>query len=478
MGYKHKRKSIPKKPTSSIDDSQYESESESESSDISFHSDMTIETLVKHGHKAQNKINHQKKASSEDHMKLVDKMNLQSGKSHSKKQTLLHSLDKATIVAIHISAGNFTYMNLLWLRHSEQLVGLAFDVNYDPSKCFNTLAGKLQGHLQELQQEIPSQFHNEFKNIYVLERGSYCCHYKFKEQMQTQHSTGISRIRRTAGASVFDCKLSELSNPEARTKFKEDIGFVEEADSTIYAALVRGPTAVNRKASTSVKSTLEDTWGLKSTGITPGTITTHAIFVRYTLSVDVQLQPVGSLTNIHYQDDFEYYLKYLHKGLEKNDRHIIAIFQTWNDFFYPNAEDATIRAMASVLDQENMEALDEIGKDSGVEASQPSNHGCSKTDRVAMSHNNSDNSSSSSSSSDSDSDPDAGGHTTNGPTTRSYAKDTKNRSVGSNEQSHKSKVNGCDTGNKKKYKKRRVVKDKENHKLEETGNRKKCKKHN
>ncbi|KIJ23335.1 hypothetical protein M422DRAFT_90756, partial [Sphaerobolus stellatus SS14] len=205
----------------------------------------------------------------------------------------------------------FTYMNMMWLRHPEQLTDLSLAADYDPMKRFDSLDGKLQGQLRELQQAVPSKFHEEFTNILFWK--------EFKSQMQQQRSNGITRIRHTVGASIFDCKPSELDTATARMKFKEDIGFIEEADGTtryksLCLILYKDYEGHHEKRKIFLNPSLFQ--------------------ARYTLSVDMQLQPVGSSTNIHYQDDFEYYLKYLHKGVQTEDRHIMAIFRTWNEHFY------------------------------------------------------------------------------------------------------------------------------------------------
>ncbi|KIJ30420.1 hypothetical protein M422DRAFT_268075 [Sphaerobolus stellatus SS14] len=280
-------------------------------------------------------------------MKLADKTNKETHMQ--KRRKLSHSLEDAMIEAIHLSVGKFTYMNMMWLRHPEQLTDLSLAADYDPMKCFNSLDGKLQGQLRELQQAVTSKFHEVFTNILFWK--------EFKIQMQQQHSNSITRIRHTVGASIFDCKPSELDTATARMKFKEDIRFIEEADGTtrykslcpilykdyeghhekrkiffncslfqIYTALVRGSIAVTRKTDASGRPTLEDIWGLKSKGITPGAIAACAIYVQNT----------------------------------------------------------TVRAMAPVVDQENTDALDEIGVDSGAEDSETSMNGSQKPDRVEM----------------------------------------------------------------------------------------------
>ncbi|KIJ39544.1 hypothetical protein M422DRAFT_77889, partial [Sphaerobolus stellatus SS14] len=208
----------------------------------------------------------------------------------------------------------FTYMNMLWLRHPEQLADLSLDMNYDPMRRYDSVDAKLQGQLQDLRDIIPRKFHKEFEN-----------HIFWKEVrigMQQQRSNGISQIRLYAGPAIFDCKASDLATVTGRMRFKEEIGFVEEADGTTrYKALC--PILYKEYEGRHDKTKI---------------FLNPALFqAQHVLSADNQLQPIGASTNIPYQDDMEYYLKYLNKGLLTEDRHVLAIFQAWNDHFYPNS---------------------------------------------------------------------------------------------------------------------------------------------
>ncbi|KIJ30677.1 hypothetical protein M422DRAFT_267723 [Sphaerobolus stellatus SS14] len=194
-------------------------------------------------------------------------------------------------------------MNMLWLRHPEQLTDLSLDINYDPMRHYDSVDVKLQGQLRDLRDIIPGKFHKEFENHMFWK--------EFKKQMQQQRSNGISRIRLYAGPAIFDCKASDLATVTRRMRFKEEIGFVEEADGTtrykalcpiiykeyegrhdktkiflnpalfqVYTALVRGSAAVKGKGETVGRPPLDDTWGLKSTGITPGAIAVSTIYTH------------------------------------------------------------------------------------------------------------------------------------------------------------------------------------------------------
>ncbi|KIJ23857.1 hypothetical protein M422DRAFT_275490 [Sphaerobolus stellatus SS14] len=70
---KHKKKHVQEES----DADSHSSSTESDSLTISFHPDMSPETLLKQGRKAQNKINEQKQSKAHDQKKLADKTNSQ-----------------------------------------------------------------------------------------------------------------------------------------------------------------------------------------------------------------------------------------------------------------------------------------------------------------------------------------------------------------------------------------------------------------
>ncbi|KIJ48365.1 hypothetical protein M422DRAFT_247696 [Sphaerobolus stellatus SS14] len=241
---------------------------------------MSVETLIKLGRKAQNKINLQKQGKAYYQKKLANKTNSQAQKSSfGKKQSLGNSdnLNESTQEAIHLAAD------------------LLLDKDYDPMRHYNSVDAKLQGQPQDLRNIIPGKFHKEFENHMFWK--------EFKKPMQQQCSNGISRIRLYAGLSIFDCKALDLATVTGRMRFKEEIGFIEEADGTtrfkalclipykeyegqhdktkiflnpalfkVYTTLVHGLAAVKGKGKMVGRPPLDDTWGLKLTGITPGAI--------------------------------------------------------------------------------------------------------------------------------------------------------------------------------------------------------------
>jgi hypothetical protein len=56
---------------------------------------------------------------------------------------------------------------------------------------------------------------------------------QFKEGTQSQRSNTSTRVRKGAGAAIFDCGPADLLSPETRLeKFRDQIGWVEGDDET------------------------------------------------------------------------------------------------------------------------------------------------------------------------------------------------------------------------------------------------------
>ncbi|KIJ48772.1 hypothetical protein M422DRAFT_161927, partial [Sphaerobolus stellatus SS14] len=254
----------------------------------------------------------------------------------------------------------FTYMNMLWLRSPDEIFCLNVDPDYNPANRFKSLDEQQQGILFELREEIPAKWHGDMED-YMLIR-------TFIDQMNVQRSNGSTRIRR-AGPLIFNCSNQTFQNVDSRTAtFRELIGFKLGEDgvgsySTLapilfkdyegsfdkwkifrntilmkaYSALMRGIRSIEDPSEGDVTThnshqTVESKWGVRR--ITPGAIAMATVYARFTASEDMTFQPVGSETKIDYQSDFEYYLKYLHKGLQSKSPSVIDIFTTWNKEFY------------------------------------------------------------------------------------------------------------------------------------------------
>ncbi|KIJ42289.1 hypothetical protein M422DRAFT_254694 [Sphaerobolus stellatus SS14] len=273
-------------------------------------------------------------------------------RSQLKPQHIADATQRSRIVQ---AAHKFTYMNMLWLRDSEEVFGLQVDPDYIPANRFKSMEEKCQGILAELREEIPAKWHDEISNVMVI--------HTFNEEMTQMRSNGSHRVREV-GPFIFNCSNNLFYDDEQRTtKFKEDIGFVvnEEGDKwkmfrnpalmKTYSALVRGvksiqglsPDEITKPAA---KSTVETKWRVRS--ITPVAIAMAAVYTRFAASNDRSFQAVGSQTGIGYQEDYEYYLKYLYEGLRLEVPSVQDIFEVWNDIFYPKRSEAPKTISGSV----------------------------------------------------------------------------------------------------------------------------------
>lgn len=96
-------------------------------------------------------------------------------------------------------------------------------------------------------------------------------------------------------------------------------------------------------------------------------------------SADKSLLSHGSKTGISYQEDYEYYFKYLHKGLYNKKSYVLDIFKVWNEVFYPGVTDTASPSttIPTKPDDENLEALladlsaQEDADEEDVEAQEP-----------------------------------------------------------------------------------------------------------
>jgi hypothetical protein len=75
---------------------------------------------------------------------------------------------------------------------------------------------------------------------------------------------------------------------------------------------------------------------------------------------------VGPTTQIEYQSNFEYYLKYLCEGLRTKSPPVVKLFEEWNSTFYPNVSVISKQIPHGTID----EGLDDLIQDLYDEAEQ------------------------------------------------------------------------------------------------------------
>ncbi|KIJ31649.1 hypothetical protein M422DRAFT_266679 [Sphaerobolus stellatus SS14] len=259
----------------------------------------------------------------------------------------------------------FTYMSLLWLHQPLETFQLPLDEEYDPLDRFESEEGWLQGQLRDLLEAIPAKFHEDMDDERFVNT--------FTHGMHTQRSNASTRVRRQTGAAIFGCTDEEFTNRGGTFKkmigwrwtpadnnaepgsyvaftpilFKDYTGrfdkwkvFRNPILMRTYAALVLGPSSVKdakgdeifvRKES---HYNIESLWGIRS--ITPAAIAASAVLARFSASNDQAFQPIGAVTKIDYQSDFEFYFKYLSEGVRAKKPSVVKIIENWNEVFYSN----------------------------------------------------------------------------------------------------------------------------------------------
>ncbi|KAJ7076257.1 hypothetical protein B0H15DRAFT_805705 [Mycena belliarum] len=198
----------------------------------------------------------------------------------------------------------------------------------------------------------------------------------------SQRSNTGTRLRKIAGAAIFDCSPTDLLVSDVRLeKFREQIGwYVEEGASgayssldvpilhkdwsgeydiktcflnrclmRLYVALIRGPTAAAAMAQADkqdMNSTIavhvansdnmEQIFRIDHTE--PGAIAGVAVLAIWALSADNFLRDHGDRTNIDYETLFNDYLEILIVGLRDGNRSILNVFNEWDRAIFPMSE--------------------------------------------------------------------------------------------------------------------------------------------
>ncbi|KAJ6495001.1 hypothetical protein DFH09DRAFT_1103839 [Mycena vulgaris] len=252
----------------------------------------------------------------------------------------------------------------LWLRDKKQAFTTVVDEQYNPLERFDTDAGKMQVQLVELREVLPQALRSKMAE---MEKNGLAD--EFRAGMCDQRSNISHRVRRTAGPAIFDCSDEDLMSSASRMKdelrrqigwttdkkydpwvveilhkdfrgeFDIDTIFLNPKLHLVFAALIRGPSAVPLlkagKPPIVHAETNDQIWGLQHT--TPGAIATSAIAAsaRFGLSADDSLRENGTVTGINWAADHELYVKYLTTGLEKRKASVFNIFRVWDDIFFP-----------------------------------------------------------------------------------------------------------------------------------------------
>ncbi|KIJ38362.1 hypothetical protein M422DRAFT_259019 [Sphaerobolus stellatus SS14] len=252
--------------------------------------------------------------------------------------------DKQRHTQVKDIAHKFTYMSILWLHQPSETFQLSLDEEYDPLSHFISEDGFLQGQLWLLLEVIPGDLHEEMNDDIFINT--------FTAAMHQQRSNASTRVRPDSGTAIFRCTDEEFAN--RADNFKDLIGWSSKDDGykvlapilfkdynkkmdkwkifrnpilmCTYATLMLGPSSIKKAKGNSIyvhhslHSSLEPLWGIRA--VTPAAIATSAILACFSASADHSFQPIGQITQIHYQNDFKYYLKYLCEGLPEFPKQI------------------------------------------------------------------------------------------------------------------------------------------------------------
>ncbi|KAJ7076599.1 hypothetical protein C8R43DRAFT_832641, partial [Mycena crocata] len=234
----------------------------------------------------------------------------------------------------------------LWLK--DDTLDAPLDEDYDAKKRFD--GAQIQGQLRDILDILPDHFRQKRSNT-------------------------SSRIRRTAGTSIYDCSAADLLSPTARRKFRKEIGWYRNSDGKgayasldvpilhkdgsavydihtcflgpalmrLYAALIRGPSGASAmlkiddtELSIPRTDNMEHIHRIDHTEA--GAIAACGVLVRETyipMKMDAHEWSAGHLGQIRLFDE---YLDILTTGLCNKTPSILNVFEEWDRVMFPNAQ--------------------------------------------------------------------------------------------------------------------------------------------
>ncbi|KAK7013413.1 hypothetical protein R3P38DRAFT_3575753 [Favolaschia claudopus] len=272
----------------------------------------------------------------------------------------------------------------LWVHGMHGIFDVEIDDAYDEGKRFENTANKIQGQIRDIEGLLPAAYRSEEKR----NLGNAWVARTFIGGLRAQLGNTSTRVRKAAGAAIFNCSADDLLLPHDRTEnYRDAIGwrvekgnglysaldvpilhmgwnkkydiqtcFLNPALMRLYVAVIRGPSAVTAMLKQSKKKNKEapdaqlpeptisipngDNMERKHSihHTKPGAIAGAAVLAIWALSGDTSLRSRGDSTGINYEDRFDMYLEILLSGLRTKSKSILNVFREWDRIVFPDAE--------------------------------------------------------------------------------------------------------------------------------------------
>ncbi|KAJ7119999.1 hypothetical protein C8R46DRAFT_1019898 [Mycena filopes] len=287
----------------------------------------------------------------------------------------------------------------LWVRGNAHIFDVALDSEYDEKKRFENDATKRQGQLHDIEQVLPEEYRGKKRGSTKTWLGRL-----FMAGVTSQRSNTSTRLRKVAGAAIFDCSCTDLLDPDTRLdKFKDLIGWLVEEETSgsysslevpilhdrwagdydlhtcflnpalmrLFVALIRGPSAATilltlqkKNGTDAVSATVPRSDNLEAilniTHTEPGAIAGSAVLAIWALSADIDLKARGDRTHIDYEARFDEYLEILTTGLSQKSASILNIFKEGDRVVFPASDSGYARDGAENQGTGNKKAMEAL----------------------------------------------------------------------------------------------------------------------
>nr|GAT48642.1 predicted protein [Mycena chlorophos] len=295
---------------------------------------------------------------------------------------------------------HFGYAHLVFLPGEDDCFTTNETNDYNDLDRYKTRESRIQGAIRDLKVFIPADYHaaaewSGWVRDDVRRSFSALSHshqLQFRRGLHDQQSVFANRLR--AHASWFGVDDKDWITSAGREKLADKLGrkpkpgspgeffydtfdvpllhkdydgsrdldkiFLSDEIFVVHAGLTKGISGANEirtgKPAPRNVTTVHKLWGLKKT--TPGMVAAAAIFVRHLTSSrcyltpvrlrwahsrDETFAPVGDVTGIEWEEDFNAYLAFFKKGLDEKTECVLNIFRVWDGKFYADSDASEAR---------------------------------------------------------------------------------------------------------------------------------------